>query len=256
MFAKAPAWLVLVAVVLALTTPFASACDGGIACGTNGCALEFPGSTCRDCPTEIQPQFNPCVQSSYIANGASCTAGALTNSCPSSCVGKSTSTTSINGATYTQCQCSYCGTLNTGGGNTLNTGGGNNGGGDQSCADQLSAEVCEKLGPLAALCASTFALFIIIFVVCVSTPCIAFAVAWCTCVSNKQTQGRSPTGGAWCGCCGVFWILVILGGMLFPPFYFVGSFVMLIPFCMDSCCACRLRRPSLARQPSRVHVAC
>jgi hypothetical protein len=56
----------------------------------------------------------------------------------------------------------------------------------------LNAPPCDaELGPLAALYGSLFALFVILGVVCVSFPCIAFACAWCTCVQNKQALVRN-----------------------------------------------------------------
>ena len=55
----------------------------------------------------------------------------------------------------------------------------------------------------------------------------------------RYLQGRSPTGGAWASCCGIFWIGAILLNLVVPGVYIVFSFVMIIPFCMDSCCAYR-----------------
>ena len=117
---------------------------------------------------------------------------------------------------------------------------------DQSmCEAQLNADMCTMIGPLAGVAGSGIVLFFILLIACTCVPCITFAITWMTCVNNKQKLGQSPTGGAWSGCCGIFWLVVILGGMVFPPFlpfYFIGSVLMLFPFCMESCysSACRL----------------
>mgnify|MGYP007125147356 CR=1 FL=1 len=36
--------------------------------------------------------------------------------------------------------------------------------------------------------ATSIVLFYALFILCLATPCIAFGVAWCTCVSNKQKE--------------------------------------------------------------------
>lgn len=141
-----------------------------------------------------------------------------THSCPISCA--VTSTSSFNGVIT--CQCSGCG------------------GGGTNCEDNYPKELCDELGPLAGLYASMAGLFIIAIIVAIAFPCIVFLCAWCTCVSNKQKLGRTPTGGAWASCCCIFWLLVIFSGFVIPGGYFIFSFVMIIPFCMDSCCAYRL----------------
>jgi hypothetical protein len=41
---------------------------------------------------------------------------------------------------------------------------------------------------LAGLLASAIVVFYLIFLLCMALPCIAFGVAWCTCVSNKQKE--------------------------------------------------------------------
>ena len=109
-----------------------------------------------------------------------------------------------------------------------------------SCEATFPEQLCEQLGPLAALAGGAAAIIIIIGLCALCWPCIIFGCAWFTCVSSKKKQGREPTGTAWAVCCGVFWLLVVVvsvftGGLLLTWWW--APFVMIIPFCCDSCCA-------------------
>ena len=65
-------------------------------------------------------------------------------------------------------------------------------------------------GCMGYFCLRRGAAFWIIFILVCLIPLWVFLGAYCTCISQKAKQGRSPTGIAWCSCCAVFWILVVL----------------------------------------------
>ena len=69
-------------------------------------------------------------------------------------------------------------------------------------------------------------------------PLIVFFVGYCVCVQPKTQQGKTPNGTAWCSCCAVFWVVCVFGMFLTAGWgWIIGSFLMMIPFCMDSCYA-------------------
>ena len=110
----------------------------------------------------------------------------------------------MNDQWQTTCTCSGCGSA--GGG--FSTGDG--GGGDADCEAQLGKDVCDQLGPMAAMLGALGAMIFVIAAVCAFWPLIICGCAWCICVSGKKKQGRDPNGTAWAVCCLLFWLLVVL----------------------------------------------
>jgi hypothetical protein len=68
-------------------------------------------------------------------------------------------------------------------------------------------------------------------------PLIVFFCGYCICIQPKANNGQgTPTGAAWCTCCAIFWLVVVLLSMVGGIFtWVIGSFLMMIPFCLPSC---------------------
>ena len=109
------------------------------------------------------------------------------------------------------------------------------------CEEEMGdSEACEMLGPMAAVAAVGIVLVIVVGIVVLLWPLIVCGCAWCVCVKPKQKRGLEPKPQAGAACCLIFWLLVlglhlVTGGVSLSWFW--GAFVMIIPFCCDSCCA-------------------
>ena len=108
------------------------------------------------------------------------------------------------------------------------------------CEEEMGdSEACEMLGPMAAVAAVGIVLVIVVGIVVLLWPLIVCGCAWCICVKPKQKRGLEPKPQAGAACCLIFWLLVlglhlVTGGVSLSWFW--GAFVMIIPFCCDSCC--------------------
>lgn len=72
--------------------------------------------------------------------------------------------------------------------------------------------------------------------ICLCWPGIIFVISYCSCIHPKRSvEKRSPTSESWAVCCAVFWFICVFCGLfLFFPLWFVGPFLMIVPFCFDS----------------------
>ena len=76
----------------------------------------------------------------------------------------------------------------------------------------------------------------LVLLICLCWPGIIFVISYCSCIHPKRSvEKRSPTSESWAVCCAVFWFICVFCGLfLFFPLWFVGPFLMIVPFCFDS----------------------
>jgi hypothetical protein len=112
-----------------------------------------------------------------------------------------------------------------------------------SCDFQCDTINSDCSGAGKALCESLAAvgigagLLVVAIVVLCFFPLVVFVIGYCICIQPKANNGQgTPTGCAWCTCCAIFWLVVValsLVGGIFT--WVIGSFLMMIPFCLASC---------------------
>ena len=136
--------------------------------------------------------------------------------CPASCNTKAYSYGS-SGSVET-CTCSHCGENHN------------------ACVDAYGDWVCDELGPISALYTGSFGLFIALACAWCFAPCITFGFAQISCINAKRNQGREPKAVAWLACIGTIVLFGLCGAAIsFGWTWLIFSFVMVIPFAIDSC---------------------
>jgi hypothetical protein len=135
--------------------------------------------------------------------------------CPDSCHIHSVSRTDAGGY---WCECSQCGDNHN------------------ACVEAYGSWICDGLGPISRLYTGSFGLFALMALAWCFMPCIMIAVAHCTCISSRRNQGREPKTNAWLICIGTIVFFGLFGaGISVGWSWLICSFVMVIPFTLDSC---------------------
>ena len=150
------------------------------------------------------------------ANGCSLTTPiGEEDKCPKSCASKEHTETDDGSPV---CTCSLCGDNHN------------------ACVEAYGTWICDGLGPISTLYTGSFGLFALMALAWCFMPCITICVAQITCIDSKRASGREAKTKAWLFCSGVILVVGVFGtSVSFGWSWLIGSFLMVVPFMLDSC---------------------